>query len=212
VRANTEPSRPPLVPELQLLLATEIVPIWQQTERELAARGVPPPFWAFSWAGGQALARYLLDHPDAVRGRRVLDFASGSGICAIAAARSGARQATAAEIDAFAGAAIEANAAANGVMVDVRIEDLVGRDEGWEVVLAGDVCYERPMAERVMAWLRQLAARGALVLLGDPDRLYRPREGLVALATYDVPTSRELENRDMRRTGVWRIIPLGATR
>jgi predicted nicotinamide N-methyase len=212
VRANTEPSRPPLVPELQLLRATEIVPIWQQTERELAARGVPPPFWAFSWAGGQALARYLLDHPDAVRGRRVLDFASGSGICAIAAARSGARQATAAEIDAFAGAAIEANAAANGVMVDVRIEDLVGRDEGWEVVLAGDVCYERPMAERVMAWLRQLAARGALVLLGDPDRLYRPREGLVALATYDVPTSRELENRDMRRTGVWRIIPLGATR
>jgi predicted nicotinamide N-methyase len=181
------------------------VPIWQQTERELAARGVPPPFWAFPWVGGQALARYLLDHPDVVRGRRVLDFASGSGICAIAAARSGAQGVTAAEIDVFAGAAIQANAATNGVTVAVRIEDLVGRDEGWEVVLAGDVCYERPMSERVMAWLRQLAARGALVLLGDPDRPYRPREGLVALAVYDVPASRELENQDMRRTWVWRV-------
>jgi predicted nicotinamide N-methyase len=181
------------------------VPIWQQTEQELAARGVPPPFWAFPWVGGQALARYLLDHPDVVRGRRVLDFASGSGISAIAAARSGARRVTAAEIDAFAGAAIEANAAANGVVVDVRIEDLVGRDEGWEVVLAGDVCYERPMAERVMAWLRRLAARGALVLLGDPDRSYRPRDAMIALAAFDVPTSRELENQDMRRTWVWRV-------
>ena len=160
IRANTELMRPPLVPEILLHLATEIVPIWRKTEEELAAEGVPPPFWAFAWAGGQALARYVLDNPDIVRGRRVLDFASGSGLSAIAAMKAGARSVLASEIDRFAIAAIALNARANDVRVDSTIEDVVGRDDGWDTIIAGDVCYEREMSERVFAWLKALAARG----------------------------------------------------
>lgn len=171
IQANTELLKPPLVPEIVLHLASEIVPIWRKTEEELALEGVPPPFWAFAWAGGQALSRWVLDHPDCVRGKRVLDFASGSGLSAIAAAKAGASQVVANEIDRFAIAAITLNAKVNDVRLESVLDDLIGRDDGWETVLAGDVCYEREMSERVFAWLTALAARGATVLMGDPGAI-----------------------------------------
>jgi len=207
VRGNTVVTAPPLVPEIRLYLATEITPIWQATEETLARSALPPPFWAFAWAGGQALARYLLDHPAEVAGRSVLDFGAGSGLVAIAAAKAGAARVLAAETDHFAAAAIAANAALNDVAIAVRTTDLLDTiDPRWEVVTAGDVCYERPMADRVTAWLRGLAARGILVLLGDPGRAYLPREGLVERARYLVPTSRELEDRDTRDGIVWEVL------
>lgn len=207
IRANTQLLAPPHTPEIRLHLATELVPIWQKTEEELAAIGVPPPFWAFAWAGGQALARYVLDQPDAVRGKHVLDFASGSGLSAIAAAKAGATEVLATEIDPFAIAAIALNAAVNGVAVSCTHEDVVGRDSGWDTVLAGDVCYEREMAARAFAWLRSLARRGALVLVGDPGRNYLPSSHLVEIAVYDIQTTRELEDREVRRTKVWKVQP-----
>jgi predicted nicotinamide N-methyase len=205
IRRNTIVAAPPLVPELRLHLASEITPIWHATEATLERTGLPPPYWAFAWPGGQALARHLLDRPALARGRHVLDFGAGSGLVAIAASRAGAAAVVAAEIDAFAAAAIALNAALNTVVVEVVIDDLVDRDDGWDLVLAGDICYERPMAERVTAWLCTLAARGAVVLLGDPGRSYLPRDRLDELASYDVPTSRELEDREMRATGIWRL-------
>ena len=208
VRDNTAVERPPLVPEIALHLASEVVPLWQSTEKELAESGLPPPFWAFAWAGGQALARYLLDHPAQVAGRRVLDFAAGSGIQGIAALKAGAAAVEAAEIDRFAAAALGLNAALNGVMLTVVEADLIGRpNPGWEVVLAGDVCYEQPTAGRIEDWLRRLAAEGALVLMGDPGRSYLPGEGLERLAAYSVKTSRELEDTDLRNAVVWRVLP-----
>jgi predicted nicotinamide N-methyase len=208
IRRNTAITAPPLVPEIRLHLATEITPIWQATEEILARTALPPPFWAFAWAGGQALARYLLDHPEVVAGRSVLDFGAGSGLVAIAAARAGAVSVLAAEIDHFAAAAIAANAALNGVAIAVTTADVVDTaDPGWEVVTAGDVCYERPMAERVTAWLRGLARRGGLVLLGDPGRAYLPSHGLHERARYLVPTSRELEDRESRDGVVWEVLP-----
>lgn len=204
IRANTELLSPPLVPEIRLHLASEIVPIWRKTEEELAAEGIPPPFWAFAWAGGQALARWVLDNPDTVRGKRVLDFATGSGLSAIAAMKAGAADVVANEIDAFAIAAATLNATANDVRIACAHEDLIGRDDGWETVLAGDVCYEREMSARVFDWLRALARRGALVLVGDPGRNYLP-QGMTELAVYDVQTTRELEDREVRRTKVWRV-------
>ena len=208
VRRNTAITAPPLIPEIRLHLATEITPIWQATEETLARSALPPPFWAFAWAGGQALARYLLDHPEAVAGRSVLDFGAGSGLVAIAAAKAGAASVLAAEIDHFAAAAIAANAALNEVAIAVTTADVLGTcDPRWEVVTAGDVCYERPMAERVTAWLRVLAARGSLILLGDPGRAYLPRYGMQERARYLVPTSRELEDRDSRDGVVWEMLP-----
>jgi predicted nicotinamide N-methyase len=208
VRRNTAVEVPPLLPELRLYLASEVTPLWQATEESLARGAVPPPYWAFAWAGGQALARYLLDHPETVAGRTVLDFGSGSGLVAIAAARAGARHVLAAEIDHFAIAAIAANAALNDVAVQVTPADLIGAsDANWDVVTAGDVCYEREMAERVVPWLRMLAGRGCLVLLGDPGRAYLPAVGLVERARYLVPTSREIEDRDVRETVVWEVLP-----
>jgi len=196
------------VPEIHLHLATEITPIWQATEETLARSGLPPPFWAFAWAGGQALARYLLDHPAEVAGRSVLDFGAGSGLVAIAAAKAGGALVLAAEIDDFAAAAIAANAQLNGAAIDVTTEDLLDTvDPRWEIVTAGDVCYERPMADRVTGWLRKLVARGTLVLLGDPGRAYLPDKGLTERARYLVPTSRELEDRDCRETIVWQLLP-----
>jgi predicted nicotinamide N-methyase len=207
VRGNTVVTAPPLVPEIRLYLATEITPIWQATEETLARSALPPPFWAFAWAGGQALARYLLDHPAEVAGRSVLDFGAGSGLVAIAAAKAGAASVFAAEIDHFAAAAIAANAALNDVAIAVTTGDMLDTvDPRWEVVSAGDVCYERPMADRVTGWLRGLAARGTLVLLGDPGRAYLPSEGLVERARYLVPTSRELEDRDTRDAVVWEVL------
>jgi predicted nicotinamide N-methyase len=208
VRRNTVIATPPLVPEIRLHLATEITPIWQATEENLARSEVPPPFWAFAWAGGQALARYLLDNPEQVAGRCVLDFGAGSGLVAIAAAKAGAARVVAAEIDHLAAAAIAANAALNEVAVSVTTGDPIGAaGPGWEVVTAGDICYEQPMAERATAWLRQLAERGSLVLLGDPGRAYLPSAGLCERARYLVPTSRELEDRDARDCVVWRVLP-----
>lgn len=206
VVANTEIVTPTLLPEIRLRLATEIVPIWHATETALAELNVPPPYWAFCWPGGQALARYVLDHREAVRGRHVLDFAAGSGVVAIAAAIAGAR-ADANDVDAIALAAIEVNAGLNGVSVGLEGRDLPSTPSGpWEVILAGDVCYERGLADRIWRWLRAQAAKGAQVLLGDPGRTYLPSAGLTELACYSVPTSLELEDRTMKETTVWRVI------
>jgi len=205
VRAHTEILAPPLVPEVKLHLAHEALPIWQKTEEELGEIGLPPPFWAFAWAGGQALARFILDHPETVAGKSVLDFASGSGLVAIAAAKAGARRVEGSEIDVFAVEAIAINAVANGVKVVGRLVDIVDKDDGWDVVLAGDVSYERDMAQRVTDWLERLAARGALVLLGDPGRSYLARERLEPVAEYRVPVTRALEDSEIKRTQVWRF-------
>ncbi len=207
VRAQTAPASPPLVPEIRLHLASAVTPLWRATEATLAAREVPPPYWAFAWPGGQALARYLLDDPGVVRGRSVLDFAAGSGLAGIAAAMAGAAAATAADIDRFAAAAIALNAAANGVTIDIIGADPIDRPAAWDVVLAGDVCYEQPMAGRATAWLRRLAAAGTEVLLGDPGRSHRPADGVVELARYRVPTSLDLETRTECETVVWRLLP-----
>jgi len=207
VRDNTRVEAPPLVPEIRLHLATEVTPIWQATEETLARHALPPPFWAFAWAGGQALARYLLDHPSEVAGRDVLDFGSGSGLVAIAAALAGAARVTAAEIDPFATAAIAANTALNGLEITIVTDDLLfSGDTLWPVITAGDVCYEQPMAAAVTEWLRRRARAGSHVLLADPGRAYRPEAGLVELARYEVPTTRELEDRERRETIVWRVL------
>ena len=206
VLANTTLIAPPLVPEIKLHLATEVVPLWRKTEEELDAEGIPPPYWAFAWAGGQALSRYLLDHTEIVTGKSVLDFGSGSGLVAIAAAKAGARKITAADIDTFASAAISENARANDSAITITTDDMIGRENGWQVVLVGDMCYERPLAERLLAWLRDLAANGALVLLGDPGRSYFPKSGIEKLATYRVETTRELEDREIRETSVYRLL------
>jgi predicted nicotinamide N-methyase len=205
IRAHTTPATAPLVPEITLYLATEITPIWQATEAWLEARNVAPPFWAFAWPGSQALARMLLDDPAMVAGAHVLDFAAGSGLAAIAAARAGAAQVTAAEIDPMARAACRLNAAANGVAIDIA-DDVVGTDAGWHTVLAGDVCYEAPMTRHILPWLRALAARGAAVWLADPGRAYLPAEGLVPHARHRVPTTRELEDADERLVTVHRVV------
>jgi predicted nicotinamide N-methyase len=207
IRRETALLPVPHAPRIRLHLADEATILWQRTEEELGEIGLPPPFWAFAWAGGQALARHLLDHPDLVAGRRVLDFASGSGLVAIAAALAGASRVEACDIDRFALAAIGLNADANGVTLHARSDDLVGRDEGWDVVLAGDIAYERDLAARVFAWLAELARRGALVLVGDPGRAHLPRTGLTRLATYEVPVTRMLEDAEIKRTSVWQLDP-----
>jgi predicted nicotinamide N-methyase len=197
---------PPLVPEVRLYQASEITPIWQATEDALEEMGLPPPFWAFAWAGGQALARWLLDTPDMVRGKRVLDFGSGSGLSGIAAAMAGAAQVTANEIDHVAAAAIALNAKNNNVTLDILIEDLVGGPCAWDMILAGDVCYEQQPAARIVGWLREMA-RDVPVYLGDPNRTYLPREGLEQVAQYSVRTTREIEDTDVRNARVWRVLP-----
>lgn len=204
VRANAALSAPSLVPEIRLHLASEITPLWELTETELERRNLPPPYWAFAWPGSQALARLVLDRPETVRGKRVLDFAAGSGLAAIAAMKAGAAEAEAAEIDAYAQGAIAANAEANGVAVGLLADDVLQGRGAWQVVLAGDVCYEKPMAEKVFAWLARLAARGTTVLLADPGRAYLP-PGLAEIACYDVPTTLELEDRKLRQTRIFRL-------
>ncbi|WP_262273114.1 class I SAM-dependent methyltransferase [Microvirga yunnanensis] len=206
IRSETRLRPVPHAPEISLHVADEATELWQKTEEELGEIGLPPPFWAFAWAGGQALARYVLDHPETVRGRRVLDFASGSGLVAIAAMKAGASAVTACDIDAFAVAAIGMNAAANGVSSITPLrEDVVGQDRGWDAVLAGDICYERDLAERVTDWLLSLSRRGATVLIGDPGRSYLPKDRLENLAVYEVPVTRTLEDSDVKRSSVWRF-------
>jgi len=208
IRGNTRLEAPALVPEIALHLASELVPLWQASEVELERLNVPPPYWAFAWAGGQALARYLLDNAELVRGKAVLDFGAGSGLQGLAAAKAGASRVLALDIDPFACAAIELNAAANGVAVDVSSEDLIGDPcAAFAVILAGDVCYERPMAGRVELWLKQLAGEGKTVLMGDPGRTYLPREGLERVTGYAVKTTREIEDTDLRNAVVWRVLP-----
>lgn len=196
----------PLVPQIRLHLAEESIPLWKKTEEELAEDGLPPPFWAFAWAGGQALARYVLDHPALVAGRSVLDFAAGSGLVGIAAALGGAGDVICADIDPFALAAIGINGAANGVSLTALGADLIGRDDGWDVILAGDICYEKELAGRVITWLDGLQQRGALVLIGDPGRSYLPVARLEALAHYNVPVTRDLEDAEIKRSAVWRLL------
>jgi predicted nicotinamide N-methyase len=202
IRDNTELAAPPLVPEITLHLASEVVPLWRKTEEELAQIGVPPPYWAFAWAGGQALARYILDHSEIAAGKSVLDFGAGSGLVALAAAKAGARHVIAADIDPFAIAAMTCNAKANALAIEAVDKDMIGSGERFDLILIGDMCYERPLAERLMAWLKETQAD---ILLGDPGRTYFPKSGLTRLATYNVPTTRELEDRELRETGIWRL-------
>ncbi|MET0336819.1 MAG: methyltransferase [Caulobacter sp.] len=203
---NTRLQAPPHTPELALHLADEITPIWRMTEEALEEIGLPPPFWAFAWAGGQALARYVLDHPELVRGKTVVDFATGSGLVAIAARKAGAARVLAADIDVFCQAAVTLNAEANGVAVDFTDANLLdAAPPAAEVFLAGDVTYEKPMTDAVMAWLTQARAAGAKVLVGDPGRTYFPKSGLDKLAEYQVPTTRELEDLAVKKTSVWTL-------
>ena len=206
VRAQTAVTAPPLVPEICLHLATQITPLWEATEATLAAANVPPPYWAFAWPGGQALSRYVLDRPETVRGLRVLDFAAGCGLGAIAAAKAGAAHVLASDIDVIATEVMRLNAVLNEVTFETTSADL-SRDANahWDVIIAGDVCYERPMAEAILPWLRALATRGVTVLMADPGRAYLPATGLEEIARYDVPTSLELEDRTSRTTRVLRL-------
>ncbi|MDR3374658.1 MAG: 50S ribosomal protein L11 methyltransferase [Ancalomicrobiaceae bacterium] len=195
-----------LVPEIVVQLADEAVPLWQKTEEELAEHGVPLPYWAFAWAGGQAIARYILDHADVVRGKRIVVFAGGGGIEAIAAVRTGAAQVLASEIDPFARAAMALNAEANGVEFAISDHDfLVEPLPEADVLCLGDVFFEQPMSERVAELALRAATAGVLVLVGDPGRTYLPRERLIRLAEYAVPTPRTLEDADVKQTVVWRF-------
>jgi predicted nicotinamide N-methyase len=206
ILANTRLQTVPHTPEISLWLADEVTPIWRMTEEELGEIGLPPPFWAFAWSGGQGLGRWLLDNPDEVRGKTVIDFATGSGLVGIAAMKAGAASVLAADIDPLCEAAVRLNAQANGVAVSFTEADLLDAPPpSVDVICAGDVCYEKPMTEQVLAWLAQARANGTRVLIGDPHRTYFPREGLEFLAEYQVQTTRELEDFAIKRTSVWSL-------
>ena len=206
IRANTSVMTPPLVPEVRLHLAHEAVPLWQKTEEELGGLGLPPPFWAFAWAGGQALARHVLDNPRLVRGKRVIDLAAGSGLVGIAAMKAGAASALAADIDGFSVTAIGLNAVLNDVALAVTAEDLLAAPvPSCEVILVGDFAYERDLAERLFTWLAAAEDRGIPALIGDPGRSYLPRERLTKLGEYRVAVTRDLEDAEIKLTSVWRL-------
>ena len=195
---------PPAVPELRLYLADEIFPLWQAIDAEFGQAQESPPFWAFAWAGGQALARYLLDRTQAVRGKRVLDFAAGSGICALAAMKAGAANAIAVDVDPFSTEIVALNAELNVLQVTAWRRNLLDDElPAVDAVLAGDVCYEEPMAARVLPWLRRVRESGLAVLLADPGRAYFPAAEFLPLAEYDIPTPRDLEDAEVKRTGVY---------
>ncbi|MGV0816564.1 methyltransferase [Martelella sp. AMO21009] len=203
---NTEILAPPHVPEIRLRLASEVHDLWQKTESELEAIGLPPPFWAFAWAGGQGLARYVLDRPDCVAGKRVIDFASGSGLVAIAAAKAGAASVLASDIDPFSGVAVKLNAELNNVALSFTSQNLMETTPDCDVLLAGDVFYDAQWAAALLPWLERLTARGITILVGDPGRAYCPKERLERLAEYQVPVTRVLEDSEVKRTTVWRFI------
>jgi predicted nicotinamide N-methyase len=207
IRAGTRLAAVPLVPEIRLHQASEPIGLWQRTEEVTGQAGLDPPFWAFAWAGGRALARYLLDHPETVRGRRVIDIASGSGLVAIAAAMAGAAAVTAYDIDPLATAAIEVNAAANGVTIPAVRADVLNADTppDTDLVLVADAFYERDLAAQVLRFLEQSHAAGAAVLAGDFGRTYLPRARLAPLATYDVPGLLAMEGTDTKRTTIWTL-------
>ena len=207
---NTAVLAPPHVPEIKLHLADEAHDLWHKTEEELEREGLQPPFWAFAWAGGQGLARHVLDHPDLVRNRRVLDFASGSGIVAIAAKMAGACKVTANDIDPFCKWAIELNAALNGVKLEFSDTDLLATDRQWfediDILLAGDVFYDRAMALAALPLLQAFASSGKPVLVGDPGRAYLPRTGMLLQASHEVPVTRMLEDSEIKHTSIWQVI------
>ncbi len=203
VRAHTQVRRPSSVPELRLHVADDVVALWEAMEAADGGAGEAPPFWAAAWPGGQALARYVLDTPDAVAGRAVLDLGSGSGLVALAARLAGAGTALASDVDPFSRTAVGVNAGLNGVTGVSVTGDVLGRDPaGIDVVLAGDVCYDREMTERVLPFLDRVRDRGCEVYVGDPGRPYLPRDRLQVVVAYDVP---ETEGTGLRRTTVWRL-------
>jgi predicted nicotinamide N-methyase len=207
IRANTTLLPVPLTPEIQLHLAHEAVPLWQKTEEELGEIGLPPPFWAFAWAGGQALARYVLDNPDTVKSKSIVDIASGSGLVAIAAMKAGARHVLAADIDNFAVASMAINATANNVQLSTTSNDLLQSPAPHvDTILVGDLFYEKSIAEKVFAWLSEAKANGTHILIGDPGRSYLPKDKLIKLAEYNVPVTRDLEDAEIKRTAVWTLV------
>jgi len=210
IRTNTRLKQVAHVPEISLYVADESVPIWLKTEEELATIGLPPPYWAFAWAGGQALARYVLDNPQVVGGKRVLDLASGSGLVAIAAAMAGGAPVIAADIDAFTESSVALNAEANDVYIEVLVQDLLDQPAQdaprYDVILVGDLFYERDTAARALAFLDRHTATGTRVLIGDPGRTYLPKDRLTRLAEYSVPVTRELEDLEIKRTTVWELV------
>ncbi len=203
---NTEIMALPHVPEIRLHLASEVHDLWLKTEEDLAEIGLPPPFWAFAWAGGQGLARHILDHPDLVAGKRVVDFATGSGLVAIAAANAGAAQVLAVDIDPFVEAALGLNAAENGVDIGFCAADVVGEALEADVLLAGDVFYDKSFAERLIVWFSNLVAEGVTVIVGDPGRAYFPKDRMRCLGSYQVPVTRVLEDSDVKKTTVWQFL------
>lgn len=214
IRANTRKRYVPLIPEIAIYLADEAVPLWHKTEEEIGEHGLPPPFWAFAWAGGQALGRHVLDHPALVRGKSVLDLASGSGMVGIAAMKAGAASVDVADIDAFARAAAALNAQVNRVTLSLIEADLLTKsappdqakpEKNWDVILAGDIFYERDTAQRAFGFLMRHAMRGAAVLIGDPGRSYLPKDRLVRIADYSVPVTRDLEDTEIKCTSVWEL-------
>lgn len=200
---NTMLQSPPHVSEIKLHLADEAHDLWHKTEEELHAIGLPPPFWAFAWAGGQGVARYILNNKSIFKNKYVLDFASGSGLVAIAACLADAKKVEANDIDVFAGPAICLNAKANNVEAVFVCSNLIGEDKGWDVVLAGDVFYDQGLAQLLIPWFDQLYKRGCLILVGDPGRSYLPKDRLKACMTYEVPVTRALEDAEVKRTTVW---------
>jgi predicted nicotinamide N-methyase len=207
IRAVTELKPTDLLPEILLYQATEITPLWQATEDLLRTAEIEPPYWAFAWAGGQATARLLLDRPELVAGRRIVDFACGGGVASIAAMKAGATSVLAVDIDALAVAATRANAAANGVVVETLTADLVGGAmPECDLLMAGDVCYDARMTAHILPWLRQVAASGITVLLGDPGRAYVPSSGIELMGEYRVPTTTAIEDKAFRDTKLWRLI------
>ncbi|HVV34784.1 MAG TPA: 50S ribosomal protein L11 methyltransferase [Vitreimonas sp.] len=205
IRENTRVLAASYIPEIKLHLADDAVALWQLTEEQLGELGLPPPFWAFAWAGGQALARYLLDNSEIVHGRDVLDVASGSGLVAIAAMQAGAKSAVAVDIDAFAGAAANLNAALNKVNIETSNADPIGQPTPCDLILVGDLFYDRDLAPRVLDWLIKLQADGKQVLIGDPGRTYLPRDKLEQIAAYTIPVTRALEDAEIKRAAVWRL-------
>ncbi len=205
IRENTRVLALSHVPEIRLYLADDAVSLWELTEEQLGEMGLPPPFWAFAWAGGQALARYVLDHPEIVSGKRVLDVASGSGLVAIAAMKARAASALAADIDDFAMHAAQLNGALNGVSVETSRADPLGEATDADVILVGDLFYDRDVAPRVLAWLAEQQDGGKTVLIGDPGRTYLPRDKLEQVAAYDIPVTRALEDAEVKRAAVWRL-------
>ncbi len=205
IARNTRVSRTPLVPEIELLLGNMAIPLWELVESEFEEQGLAPPYWAFAWPGGQALARYILDEPAIARGRTVLDFASGCGIAGIAAAQAGALSVLCSDIDPLATAVCALNGSRNHVAVETTTEDLIGSDLVPDLVLTGDICYERVMSSRSIAWLSELAEKGSVVLLADPGRSYLPKSGLQRVAEYSIRTSLDLEDKETRETSVFRL-------